>query len=46
MAQQYASLPTEANRKAVNDVNYFLENLEQSSGPAKTRLSLVRTDPE
>mgnify|MGYP001597944868 CR=1 FL=1 len=33
VAQQYASLPTEANRKAVNDVNSYLENLEQGNFP-------------
>jgi integrase len=32
VAQQYAGLPTEANRKAVNDVFEYLDNLERS-GP-------------
>ncbi len=30
IAQQYASLPTDANRKAVHDVNLYLEELENN----------------
>lgn len=32
VAQQYASLPTEANKKAVNDVYSYLSELEKVSG--------------
>lgn len=49
VAQQYAGLPTEANRKAVNDVFDYLDNLERSSptgdsGKKKMGLSLVVSD--
>lgn len=36
VAQQYAGLPTEANRKAVNDVFNYLDNLERESEPVVT----------
>jgi integrase len=32
VAQQYAGLPTEANRKAVNDVFAYMDNLERTEG--------------
>lgn len=45
VAQQYAGLPTEANRKAVNDVFNYLDNLERGStssdGGKRTGLRLV-----
>ena len=44
VAQQYASLPTEANRKAVNDVNTFLENLEHKPILKKRGLVLLGKD--
>lgn len=49
VAQQYAGLPTEANRKAVNDVFDYLDNLERSSsnevcGKRKAGLRLVVSD--
>lgn len=42
MAQHYASLPTDTNKMAVNQVNAFMENLEKTvSKKTETRLHLV-----
>ncbi len=41
VAQQYAAMPTEANRKAVNDVNTYLDQLESSKDLSKRKLRLV-----
>ena len=41
VAQQYAGLPTEANRKAVNDVFAYLDNLERAGdGESKKKVGL------
>jgi integrase len=42
VAQQYASLPTEANKQAVNDVFSYLNNLEIDK--PKTSLKIVESD--
>ncbi len=42
VAQQYASLPTEANKQAVNDVYSYLNDLEK--GKTKSSLRITKSD--
>ena len=44
VAQQYASLPTEANRQAVNDVNAYFDDIEGIQIGSRSSLRIVEPD--